>query len=69
MALCLAGMVHGDPCGTTAAFYTTGRAHTVVGACVDPRDGQHRDLRLVTLENGETIHNAFFDRGYREDLP
>jgi hypothetical protein len=24
-------------------------------------------LRVVTLADGETIHNAFFDRGFRED--
>jgi len=24
---------------------------------------------VVTLEDGETIHNAFLDRGYREDAP
>ncbi|MEK6676495.1 MAG: hypothetical protein AABZ47_12690 [Planctomycetota bacterium] len=24
-----------------------------------------RDLRVVLLEDGETIHNAFFDRGLR----
>jgi hypothetical protein len=24
-------------------------------------------LRVVTLEDGETVHNAFFDRGFRED--
>jgi hypothetical protein len=35
----------------------------------DPRDGQVRVLRVVTLDDGETIHNAFFDRGYREDSP
>jgi len=23
-------------------------------------------LRVVTLADGETIHNAFFDRGYKE---
>lgn len=23
-------------------------------------------LRVVTLEDGETVHNAFFDRTYRE---
>ncbi|HVJ00121.1 MAG TPA: hypothetical protein VM657_13755 [Sphingomonas sp.] len=23
-------------------------------------------LRVVTLEDGETVHNAFFDRNYRE---
>jgi hypothetical protein len=28
---------------------------------------QPRFLRVVTLEDGETIHNAFFDRGFRED--
>jgi hypothetical protein len=26
-----------------------------------------RVLRVVTLEDGETIHNAFFDRTYREE--
>ena len=26
-----------------------------------------RALRVVTLEDGETIHNAFFDRNFRED--
>lgn len=35
----------------------------------DPRDAARRWLRVVTLDDGETIHNAFFDRGYREDRP
>ena len=26
-----------------------------------------RVLRVVTLEDGETIHNAFFDRDFREE--
>ena len=26
-----------------------------------------RVLRVVTLEDGETVHNAFFDRNYREE--
>lgn len=26
-----------------------------------------RVLRVVTLEDGETIHNAFFDRTFREE--
>lgn len=26
-----------------------------------------RILRVVTLEDGETIHNAFLDRNYRDD--
>jgi len=35
----------------------------------DPRDGRGRALRVVTLDDGETVHNAFFDRGFREDIP
>ncbi len=37
------------------------------GRVIDPRDGRQRVLHIVTLEDGETIHNAFFDRDYRED--
>ncbi len=32
---------------------------------VDPRDGSERALRVVVLEDGETVHNAFFDRGFQ----
>jgi hypothetical protein len=39
------------------------------GEIVDPRDGVTRFLRVVTLDDGETIHNAFFDRGFRKDEP
>jgi hypothetical protein len=39
------------------------------GRVTDPRDGRVRVLRVVTLDDGETIDNAFFDRGYREDSP
>ena len=28
-----------------------------------------RILHVVTLANGETVHNAFFDRGYRRNQP
>lgn len=28
-----------------------------------------RILRVVTLNDGETIHNAFFDRRFRKDQP
>jgi hypothetical protein len=28
-----------------------------------------RFLRVVTLEDGETVHNAFFDRNFRESAP
>ncbi len=31
--------------------------------------GRPRFLRVVTLEDGETIHNAFFDRNFREERP
>jgi hypothetical protein len=34
-----------------------------------PGEAQARILRVVTLEDGETIHNAFLDRGYHEDEP
>jgi hypothetical protein len=45
-----------------------GRMH-YWGRVTDPRDGRERVLRVVTLEDGVTILNAFFDRGYREDPP
>lgn len=32
-----------------------------------PGEAQERILRVVTLEDGTTIHNAFLDRGFRED--
>jgi hypothetical protein len=37
------------------------------GRVIDSRDQKSRILREVTLEDGETIHNAFFDRDFRED--
>ena len=36
------------------------------GAVIDPRDGKTRFLRVVTLEDGETVHNAFFDRDFED---
>jgi hypothetical protein len=32
---------------------------------VDPRDGTIRVLRVIVLADGVTLHDAFFDRGYR----
>jgi len=32
-----------------------------------PDDAKSRILRVVTLEDGETLHNAFVDRGFAED--
>ena len=37
------------------------------GTVRQPGDGGPRHLRVVTLADGETVHNAFFDRGFRED--
>jgi hypothetical protein len=32
-----------------------------------PGETEPRVLRVVTLEDGETVHNAFFDRNYRRN--
>jgi hypothetical protein len=37
------------------------------GKVVVPGEARPRYLRVVTLGDGETIHNAFFDRNFRED--
>jgi hypothetical protein len=37
------------------------------GKIVPEGETRPRILRVVTLEDGETIHNAFFDRGFREE--
>jgi len=39
------------------------------GAVVDPRDGKTRYLRVVTLDDGVTLHNAFFDRDFDGATP
>jgi hypothetical protein len=36
---------------------------------VDTEEEKPRMLRVVKLEDGETIHNAFFDRDYLEEQP
>jgi hypothetical protein len=36
---------------------------------VVPGEARLRFLRVVTLEDEETVHNAFFDRDFREDAP
>lgn len=33
----------------------------------DAPDGKPRYLRVVTLDDNETIHNAFFDRNFEEN--
>jgi hypothetical protein len=37
------------------------------GPVVVPGETRPRFLRVVTLQDGETVHNAFFDRNFRED--
>ena len=37
------------------------------GKITVPNKPEARYLRVVTLEDGETVHNAFFDRNFRED--
>lgn len=39
------------------------------GHVVLPNETETRILRVVTLEDGQTIHNAFIDRNFREDTP
>jgi hypothetical protein len=39
------------------------------GLVTDPRDGKTRALRVVILEDGETVHNAFYDRDFKGALP
>jgi hypothetical protein len=34
-----------------------------------PGEEKTRILRVVTLDDGRTLHNAFIDRDYREDRP
>ena len=37
------------------------------GRVIMPGETAPRFLRVVTLADGETIHNVFFDRNFRED--
>lgn len=37
------------------------------GAILRPGETEARFLRVVTLDDGETIHNAFFDRAFRKE--
>lgn len=37
------------------------------GRIVPAGEGRPRYLRVVTLDDGETVHNAFFDRNFREE--
>ena len=39
------------------------------GEVTRPGEPFTRILRVVTLEDGETIHNAFFDRSFRRGSP
>ena len=39
------------------------------GTVTRPGESAPRVLRVVTPADGETVHNAFFDRGFRKDEP
>jgi hypothetical protein len=39
------------------------------GRVVLQNEDKERILRVVTLDDGETLHNAFIDRNYRENEP
>jgi hypothetical protein len=39
------------------------------GRIVAAGEARPRFLRVVTLPDGETVHDAFFDRNFREDEP
>ncbi len=39
------------------------------GEVTPPGETAPRYLRVITLEDGETIHNAFFDRSFRKEEP
>ncbi len=37
------------------------------GEVIRPGETSPRFLRVITLADGETVHNAFFDRRFRKD--
>ena len=39
------------------------------GWAILPNEQQPRILRVITLADGVTIHNAFADRNFREEAP
>ncbi|OYY71803.1 hypothetical protein [Sphingomonas sp. 28-63-12] len=39
------------------------------GRVILPNEVETRILRVVTLDDGSTLHNAFIDRNFREDAP
>lgn len=39
------------------------------GEVSDRRDGKLRILRVILLDDGQTIHNAFFDRDFERNTP
>jgi riboflavin biosynthesis pyrimidine reductase len=39
------------------------------GQVILQSETETRILRVITLEDGQTLHNAFIDRNFREDTP
>jgi hypothetical protein len=50
---------------TRRVVQTDGRVR-LWGSITVPGEARPRFLRVVTLADGETVHNAFFDRNFRE---
>ena len=44
-------------------------SHSLLRQIAKPGTTQSRFLRVITLADGETVHNAFFDRDFREEEP
>src|SRR5271156_1498610 len=60
-----ARMVRSRDIGAVAARETIGWPNSPLATDFRHPDGKSRILRVVTLDDGETIHNAFFDRNFR----
>jgi hypothetical protein len=52
----------------TSSGRTERWSHSLWGKIAPEGETKARILRVVALEDGETVHNAFFDRGFREEV-
>ena len=54
---------------TVVGVDTAKRVFQFWGEVTCPGEAAPRVLRVVTLNDSETIHNVFFDRRFRKDKP
>src|SRR5262249_47277271 len=66
-ALYTTRVVPGRACRSPEARGPERSPNPFLGKIVIPGESRPRFLRVVTLEDGETVHNAFFDRNFREE--